>query len=83
MGFGEFWRRFQALAPDGSKREAPKSLEAMRAAVETLLDDLELDKAAVRMGNTQVSAHAQKAFMGNARVDFDAPTDGQRSEGNV
>ena len=64
--YHEFYRKFALLADDsdsedggrakqgsGSKRPHP-SLSEMRGAVEDLLAELDMDKAAVRMGNTQV-----------------------------
>ena len=55
VGYGEFWRRFRILSDEynGSVEKAPGLGEA-KSAVEDLLSHLDLDKAAVRMGNTQV-----------------------------
>jgi len=63
VGFSEFWRRFRILSEepddhsDGRRpRVATPPPGEMRAAVETLLADLEMDGSAYRMGNTQVSS---------------------------
>jgi len=62
VGFSEFWRKFRILSEEAgdcgqgfSKPRAPTPPPGeMRAAVEKLLADLEMDTAAYRMGNTQV-----------------------------
>ena len=64
IGYSEFWRKFHLLAAangerDGatkvtSKPPTPPALGEVRGAVEKLLVALEIDRSAVRMGNTQV-----------------------------
>ena len=64
IGYSEFWRKFHLLAAadgerDGAtkattKKTAAPALGEMRGAVEKLLVALEIDRSAVRMGNTQV-----------------------------
>ncbi len=55
LTFGEFWRKFRVLGDEGAgKKKRQKSPGEMRSAVEELLDALDMDAAAVRIGNTQV-----------------------------
>ena len=61
IGYSEFWRKFHLLAAAGEMDGATKAtskptpaLGEIRSAVEKLLVALEIDRSAVRMGNTQV-----------------------------
>ena len=63
IGYSEFWRKFHLLSTNGEKdgtststattKQTP-ALGEIRGAVERLLVALEIDRSAVRMGNTQV-----------------------------
>ena len=53
LSYGEFWRRYRILSDELQKRQP--SLTEMKASVEDLLSDMDLDKSAFRLGNTQVS----------------------------
>ena len=62
IGYSEFWRKFHLLAAAGemdgatkaTSKQTPPALGEIRGAVEKLLGALEIDRSAVRMGNTQV-----------------------------
>ncbi len=55
LNFGEFWRKFRVLDENfGSKKKADPGFSEMKSAVEELLENLELDKSTVRLGNTQI-----------------------------
>ena len=60
LGFGEFWRKFHLLSEEEGASSAkrsnrtPPAPSEMRGAVEELLQNMEMDKSMVRMGNTQV-----------------------------
>ena len=53
LSYGEFWRRYRILSDELQKRQP--TLTEMKASVEDLLADMDLDKSAFRLGNTQVS----------------------------
>ena len=53
LNYGEFWRRYRILSDELQKRQP--TLTEMKASVEDLLADMDLDKSAFRLGNTQVS----------------------------
>ena len=73
IGYSEFWRKFHLLAAadgerDGAtkatmKKTAAPALGEMRGAVEKLLVALEIDRSAVRMGNTQVGTIEDKIHL--------------------
>merc|ERR1712038_1779080 len=52
LNYGEFWRRYRILSDELQKRRP--TLTEMKASVEDLLADMDLDKSAFRLGNTQV-----------------------------
>ena len=54
MVFGEFWRKYKVLSESCSTTPANLSVEKVKSAVQDLLEELDLDKTAVRLGNTQV-----------------------------
>ncbi len=54
LTYGEFWRRYRILAEDSDLKKEPGHSE-MKSAVEELLGEMDLDKSAFRLGNTQVS----------------------------
>ena len=54
MNYGEFWRRFRTLSDDPKMAKVQPGLGEVRGCVEELLINLDLDKTAVRLGNTQV-----------------------------
>lgn len=58
MNFGEFWRRFRTLSDDPKMFTIQPGLGEIRGCVEELLINLDLDKSAARLGNTQVREKA-------------------------
>lgn len=54
LTYGEFWRRYRILSEDHDRKKEPGHAE-MKSAVEDLLAEMDLDKSAFRLGNTQVS----------------------------
>merc|ERR1712079_144447 len=56
LNYGEFWRRYRILSDELQKRQP--TLTEMKASVEDLLADMDLDKSAFRLGNTQVFLRA-------------------------
>ena len=56
LTYGEFWRRYRILSEDQANfgKKEPGHAE-MKSAVEELLTEMDLDKSAFRLGNTQVS----------------------------
>ena len=54
MVFAEFWRKYKVLSESFSTTPANLSVEKVKSAVQDLLEELDLDKTAVRLGNTQV-----------------------------
>lgn len=69
IGYSEFWRKFHLLAvaaageKDGATKATSKPAPALgeiRGAVEKLLVALEIDRSAVRMGNTQVRSEGKR-----------------------
>ena len=57
MTFGEFWRKYKVLCESSNISSGNLSVEKLRSAVQELLEELDLDKSAVRLGNTQVGKH--------------------------
>ena len=53
MSFGEFWRRYRILSEENQSKNP--SHQEMKSAVEDLLSEMDLDKSAFRLGNSQVS----------------------------
>ena len=54
MTFGEFWRKYKVLLESANSLSANLPVDKVRSAVQDLLEELDLDKTAVRLGNTQV-----------------------------
>ena len=55
LTYGDFWRRYRILSdPAETGTKLQPGLNELRPAVEHLLQYLDLDKTAVRLGNTQV-----------------------------
>ena len=54
LTFGDFWRRFRILSDPEIPTKAQLEVNEVKPAVELLLQYLDLDKTAVRLGNTQV-----------------------------
>ena len=52
LSFGEFWRRYRILSEDNQSKNP--SHQEMKSAVEDLLTEMDLDKSAFRLGNSQV-----------------------------
>ena len=55
MTFGEFWRKYKVLSESSNTLSENLGVEQVKSAVQDLLEELDLDKTAVRLGNTQVS----------------------------
>ena len=55
MTFSEFWRKYKVLSESSNTLSGNLPVEKVRSAVHELLEELDLDKTAVRLGNTQVS----------------------------
>ena len=53
LSFGEFWRRYRILSEENQTKNP--SHQEMKSAVEDLLTEMDLDKSAFRLGNSQVS----------------------------
>ena len=66
LSYGEFWRRYRILSDELQKRQP--SLTEMKASVEDLLADMDLDKSAFRLGNTQVSHFWPLLFQVSAKI---------------
>ena len=64
MTYADFWRRYRTLTDPESQTRAQLGPEEIRGAVEHLLQFLDLDKTAARLGNTQVGflAHLRLAL---------------------
>lgn len=54
MTYADFWRRYRTLSDTDTQTKAQLSASEVRTAVEQLLQFLDLDKMAARLGNTQV-----------------------------
>ena len=54
MTFGEFWRKYKVLSESANSLSGNLNVDQVRSAVQDLLEELDLDKTAVRLGNTQV-----------------------------
>lgn len=54
MTFGEFWRKYKVLSESANSLSGNLPVDKVRSAVQDLLEELDLDKTAVRLGNTQV-----------------------------
>ena len=54
MTFGEFWRKYKVLSESANSLSGNLAVDQVRSAVQDLLEELDLDKTAVRLGNTQV-----------------------------
>ena len=54
LTYGEFWRRYRILSDDLHPHKKEPGHQEMKSAVEELLTEMDLDKSAFRMGNTQV-----------------------------
>merc|ERR1712038_1875218 len=54
MTFGEFWRKYKVLSESANSLSGNLPVDKVRSAVEDLLEELDLDRSAVRLGNTQV-----------------------------
>ena len=52
LSFGEFWRRYRILSEDNQSKNP--SHQEMKSSVEDLLTEMDLDKSAFRLGNSQV-----------------------------
>ena len=57
MTFGEFWRKYKVLSESSNTLSENLGVEQVKSAVQDLLEELDLDKTAVRLGNTQVSVY--------------------------
>jgi myosin heavy subunit len=57
LTFGDFWRRFRILSDPDTPTKAQLEVNEVKPAVELLLQYLDLDKTAVRLGNTQVGTN--------------------------
>ena len=56
--YGEFWRRYRILSENAQVNDQKKTEPGhhqMKAAVEELLNEMDMDKSAYRLGNSQVS----------------------------
>ena len=58
MTFGEFWRKYKVLSESANTLSENLGVEQVKSAVQDLLEELDLDKTAVRLGNTQVSVYS-------------------------
>ena len=58
MTFGEFWRKYKVLSESSNTLSENLGVEQVKSAVQDLLEELDLDKTAVRLGNTQVSVYS-------------------------
>ena len=54
LTYGEFWRRYRILSDDLHPHKKEPGHQEMKSAVEELLGEMDLDKSAFRLGNTQV-----------------------------
>ena len=54
MTYADFWRRYRILSDTDTQIRTQLSNNEVRTAVEQLLQFLDLDKTAARLGNTQV-----------------------------
>ena len=54
MTFGEFWRKYKVLLESSNSLSGNLPVEKLKSAVQDLLEELDLDQSAVRLGNTQV-----------------------------
>ena len=54
LTYGEFWRRYRILSDDLHPHKKEPGHQEMKSAVEELLTEMDLDKSAFRLGNTQV-----------------------------
>ena len=54
MTFGEFWRKYKVLSESANSMSGNLPVEKLKSAVQDLLEELDLDQTAVRLGNTQV-----------------------------
>merc|ERR1712038_2169014 len=54
MTFGEFWRKYKVLSESANSLSGNLNVDQVRSAVQDLLEELDLDQSAVRLGNTQV-----------------------------
>ena len=54
MTFGEFWRKYKVLSESSNSMSGNLPVEKLKSAVQDLLEELDLDQTAVRLGNTQV-----------------------------
>ena len=64
--FGEFWRQYKVLSDTQESTEPNQqqmSPEQLRSAIEDLLEELDLDRTAVRLGNTQVNGRISLVFL--------------------
>ena len=65
MTFGEFWRKYKVLSESSNSLSGNLAVEKVRSAVQDLLEELDLDRTAVRLGNTQVRIFFNNYFMQN------------------
>ena len=56
MTFGEFWRKYKVLSESSNSMSGNLPVEKLKSAVQDLLEELDLDQTAVRLGNTQVGS---------------------------
>ena len=54
LTYGEFWRRYRILSDELNPHKKEPGHQEMKSAVEELLAEMDLDKSAFRLGNTQV-----------------------------
>ena len=54
MTFGEFWRKYKVLSESSNSMSGNLPVEKLKSAVQDLVEELDLDQTAVRLGNTQV-----------------------------
>ena len=59
MTFGEFWRKYKVLSESPNSMSGNLPVEKLKSAVQDLLEELDLDHTAVRLGNTQVRSFIQ------------------------
>ena len=67
LTFGDFWRRFRILSDPEIPTKAQLEVNEVKPAVELLLQYLDLDKTAVRLGNTQVG-YQYNIKLGNIQI---------------
>lgn len=67
LSFGEFWRRYRILSEDNQSKNP--SHQEMKSSVEDLLTEMDLDKSAFRLGNSQVRKMLEN-YASGARSSF-------------